>query len=257
MKTALITGASSGLGLDFAKLFARDGHSLVLAARRRDRLEKLASELKAESPGIHVDVIEIDLGRPGAGQELFQKVKERGIEIDFLVNNAGVGSGGTFTELAVQSELQMVDLNVRTLLELTHLFLPEMVRRGSGRILNVGSTAGFQPGPYMSTYYATKAFVNSLSEALHEELRGTGVTCTVLAPGATATEFAKGAGVEKNGLFKGPNVGAAAEVARYGYEAMLAGRAVAIPGAVNKILVQALRVSPRFMTRKIAARLNR
>lgn len=257
MKHALITGASSGLGLELAKLFARDGHSLILVARRRDRLEKIAADLKAQYPAIQVSVVDADLGLPGAGETLFQKVKALGLPVDFLVNNAGIGLNGAFRELSTQKDLQMFDLNARTLLELTHLFLPQMIERKSGRILNVGSTAGFQPGPYMATYYASKAFVNSLSEALHEELKGTGVTCTVLAPGATATEFAQVAGMEKSALFSSSPVATSGEVALYGYRAMMAGKAIAVPGFRNRFLVQSLRLSPRFLVRKIAGALNR
>lgn len=257
MKNALITGASSGLGLEIAKLFARDGHSLILVARRRDRLEEVAAEFKKQYPAIQVHVVDADLSLPGAGAGLYQKVKALGLNVDFLVNNAGIGLNGAFRELSAEKELQMFDLNARTLLELTHLFLPQMLERKGGRILNVGSTAGFQPGPYMATYYASKAFVNSLSEALHEELKGTGVTCTVLAPGATATEFAKTAGMEKSALFSSSPVASSADVALYGYRAMKAGKAIAVPGFRNRFLVQSLRVSPRFLVRKIAGALNR
>ena len=155
MKTALITGASSGLGAEFAKLFARDGHSVVLVARRRALLESLAQELRASFPGVRAHAIELDLGVPGAGAALLRQVSALKVSVDFLVNNAGFGSSGPFSEQALAKELQMTDLNVRALLELSHLVLPGMISRKSGRILNVGSTAGFQPGPYMATYYAT------------------------------------------------------------------------------------------------------
>jgi short-subunit dehydrogenase len=257
MKNALITGASSGLGLELAKLFARDGYSLILVARRRDRLEAIAAELSARYPAIQVSVIDADLGLPGAGESLFRKVKALGLDVTFLVNNAGIGLNGAFRNVSAAKDLQMFDLNARTLLELTHFFLPEMIERKNGSILNVGSTAGFQPGPYMATYYASKAFVNSLSEALHEELKGTGVSCTVLAPGATATEFAKVAGMENSALFSSSPVATSTDVALYGYRAMMAGKAMAVPGLRNRALVQSLRVSPRFLVRKIAGAMNR
>lgn len=257
MKTALITGASAGLGTEFAKLFANDGYSLILVARRRDRLEALAEDLLAAHPNIAVTVIEEDLGRPGAGRTLFEKVKAQGLAVDALVNNAGFGSSGAFRDLPLDKELQMMDLNMRTLVELTHLFLPEMIARGHGRILNVGSTAGFQPGPYMTVYYATKAFVNSFSEGLNEELKGTGVSCTVLAPGATATEFAQSAHAEKNMLFSLLPVATAQNVARYGYRSLLAGRSLAVHGFSNRILLQLQRILPRCVIRNLAARVNR
>lgn len=257
MGTALITGASSGLGLEFAKLFAKDGHSLILVARRKDALERTASQLRSDNPGIQVHVIDMDLGTPGAEHDLFTKVKTQKLAVDFLVNNAGFGSTGAFAGQAMTKELQMIDLNVRTLVGLTHLFLPEMLGRKSGRILNIGSTAGFQPGPFMSTYYASKAFVNSFSEGLHEELKGSGVTCTVLTPGATATEFAKAAGNENTRLFKSGHVASSKAVAEIGYRAMFSGRSIVIPGFLNNLMVQMLRLSPRCVARKLAALVNK
>ena len=256
MATALITGASSGLGLEFAKLHARDGHSLILVARRKDMLEEIAGRLRTENPKIRVDVIDLDLGAPGAGQGLFDRVNQMGRTVDYLVNNAGFGSNGEFAKQPLAKEIQMIDLNIRTLVEATHLFLGPMVARGSGKILNIGSTAGFQPGPFMATYYATKAFVNSFSEALHEELRGTGVTCTVLAPGATATEFAQSANSSSSRLFNTGLVANSRDVARIGYRAMLAGRPLAVAGLVNRWMVQALRVTPRFVVRRMVAAMN-
>ena len=248
MATALITGASSGLGVHFARLFARDGHSLVLVARRKELLDDLAKELK-----VPCEVIAMDLGVPGAGQRLFEQVPQ----VDFLVNNAGFGSQGRFSQLPLARELQMLDLNIRTLVELTHLYLPGMLARRSGKILQVGSTAGFQPGPYMSTYYASKAFVNSFSEALNEELKGSGVSCTVLCPGATATEFAKAAGTEQSKLFRFEFLLASApRVAQIGYEAMLRGQGMVVAGITNKLMVQMLRLSPRWLARKLAAQVN-
>lgn len=257
MGLALITGASSGLGLDFADLFAKDGHSLILVARRKDRLEQVATRLRSTYPKIQVDIVNMDLGSPGAGRALFDKVKSKTISVDYLVNNAGFGNSGSFKDQPLNKELQMIDLNVRAVVELAHLFLPDMLKKKSGRILNVGSTAGFQPGPYMSTYYATKAFVNSFSEGLHEELRGTGVTCTVLAPGATATEFASAANMNESRLFKSGSVASSKQVARFGYNSMLAGRTIVVPGLLNNLMIQMLRLSPRFMVRKVASFVNR
>lgn len=257
MGTALITGASAGLGLELAKKFAVEGHNLILAARRKDALDAIAQKLKSAHPALRIDVVSIDLGKPGAGLELFSRVESLGLKVDFLVNNAGFGTSGEFSKLPLEKELQMMDLNMRTLVELTHLFLPGMLARKSGKILNVGSTAGFQPGPYMNTYYASKAFVNSFSEGLHEELKGTGVTCTVLTPGATKTEFAQVAAAEGNRLFNSPNVASASDVAAYGYNAMIAGKAIAIPGCLNQFLVQTVRFTPRALVRKLASVANR
>lgn len=257
MKTALITGASAGLGREFAFLFAKDGHSLILVARRVDRLNEIAEAILSIHPNITVTVIGLDLGQPGAGQMLFDQVKQKNLSVDYLVNNAGFGLSGAFKDLSLNKQLQMMDLNMRTLVELTYLFLPEMIERGHGRILNVGSTAGFQPGPYMNVYYATKAFVNSLSEALQDELKGTGVSCTVLAPGATATEFAESAHAEKSMLFKVLPLATSKGVAEYGYQSMLAGKSLAIHGWMNRLMVQSQRLLPRFVARNLAGRLNR
>lgn len=254
MATALITGASAGLGIEFAKLFAKDGHSVVLVARREDRLQELAKSI--EGLGIKAWVIALDLTAAGAAEELFAKVSALGVEIEYLVNNAGFGISGPFAVQPLTKSLEMIDLNIRSLTEITRLFLPDMLKRRSGRILNVGSTAGFQPGPNMTVYYASKAYVNSFSEALHEELAGTGVTCTILAPGPTETEFAEVAGLRNANLFKKRLTAAALPVARDGYNAMMKGKAMKISGHLNNLQVQGLRLAPRRLVRKIAARLN-
>lgn len=253
-KTALITGASSGLGLELAQLFAADKHDVVLVARRREQLEALATRLAAER-GVVAGVISADLADPGAPQRIVDELKRRGTEIEFLVNNAGFGTTGRFVERDLLRELAMVQVNVTALVHLTGLLLPPMVARGSGRVLNLGSTAGFQPGPFMSVYYATKAFVNSFTEALAYELRGTGVTATVSCPGATATEFGRIAGNDRSPLFR---MGAmsATEVAAHAYKAMMSAKVVAIPGARNRILLQGQRLLPRGAVRAVAARLN-
>ena len=253
--TALITGASSGLGREFARLFSADGHDVLLVARRRDRLEALAEEL-GRAHGVKAHVLAHDLGEPASPQRIRDEAQTLGVEVDFLVNNAGFGLTGPFAAADLKRELEMVQVNVTALVELTGLFLPRMVSRRRGRILNIGSTAGFQPGPFMATYYASKAFVNSFTEAIAYELEGSGVTVTLSCPGATATEFAGHAGNEKSLLFR---MGAAdsASVAREAYNAMRAGQRLVIHGITNKVGVQALRASPRSAVLGLTARLNR
>ncbi len=254
MTTALITGASAGLGAEFAKLFAADKHDLLLVARRRDRLDALAAELSV-AHGVKVHVVAADLMDPAAPKAILDEVERLGLEVGFLVNNAGFGSNGNFWELDADRERGMIEVNVTALVVLTRALLPAMVKRGSGRVLNVGSTAGFQPGPLMAGYYASKAFVNSFTEALAFELKGTGVTATVSCPGATATEFAGVAGNDKTALFKAGAMGAA-EVAADAYRAMHAGRVVVVHGARNKLSVWLGALSPRPVLTAIAASLN-
>ena len=255
MALALITGASSGFGRELARLFAGDGHDVVLVARRRDRLEELARELETKHR-VEAHVIPLDLARAGAVDELVGELERRGLEVEFLVNNAGFGTSGAFQQLDAARELEMIQLNVSTLVGLTRALLPGLLARRRGRILNIGSTAGFQAGPYMAVYYASKGFVNLFTEALAYELRGTGVTATVSCPGAAETEFADRAGSRKSWLFR---LGAAPapRVARQAYRAMLAGRPMIVHGALNRIVVQAIRFSPRALVRAIAATLNR
>lgn len=253
-KTAVVTGASAGLGAQFARLFARDDHDLVLVARRRDKLDQLAAELR-QAHGIRTTVIAADLTDPKAPQHLYEELLRAGIEVEFLVNNAGFGANGAFAELELTRQLDMVELNIKALMHLTGLVLPAMIARRSGRVLNVGSSAGFLPGPFMATYYASKAFVLSFTEALAYELRGTGVTATVLCPGPTETEFAQVSGAGNAALFK--TAASAASVARYGYRCMLAGRTVAVPGITMKLALQSLRASPRSVLRALGGRLNR
>jgi short-subunit dehydrogenase len=254
-KVAMITGASAGLGAELARLFVADGHDVVLVARRRDRLQELASQLE-KSGGPRAHVLPDDLADPKAPERLTAELSKRGLEIEFLVNNAGYGTTGAFVQLDPVREIAMLQVNVTAVVHLTRMLLPAMVARGSGRVMNVGSTAGFQPGPYMAVYYASKAFVNSFTEALGFELRGTGVTATLFCPGATATEFAGVAGNDQSRLFKMGAMGAA-EVATHGYRAMMRGKAMAIPGMHNKLGLQLLRVGPRAAVRRMTAALNR
>jgi short-subunit dehydrogenase len=253
-QTALITGASSGLGREYARLFAKDGHDLVLVARRRDRLDDLAREVTA-AHGTTCLVIAADLAAHEAGAHIADEVRAAGRIIDFLVNNAGFGSCGPFASSDGHRQLEMIDVNVRALVELTHLFLPGMLERKRGRILHIASIAGFVPGPFMATYYASKAFVLSFTEALARELAGTGVTATASCPGPTASEFSDVAGSGTSKLFK-RGAADAASVARHGYQAMLAGRVVAIPGLQNKLSATAIRVVPRAVVRAMVGKLN-
>ena len=255
MGIALITGASAGLGLEFARLFAADEHDLVLVARRKDRLDALAQELGAKH-GVAVHVVAADLMEPTAPQAILDEVARLGLEITHLVNNAGFGTNGPFWEGDAAKERGMIEVNVTALVVLTRALLPAMVKRGAGRILNVGSTAGFQPGPYMAGYYASKAFVNTFSEALAYELRGTGVTATVSCPGATATEFAMVAGTSKSWLFKLGAMGSA-EVAADAYGAMNAGKPMIVHGLKNKFSAWSVSFTPRAMVNALAATLNR
>jgi short-subunit dehydrogenase len=254
-KTALVTGASVGLGAEFSKLFAADGHDVVLVARRRENLEALAAEL-VKQHGVRATVMPEDLNEPGAPERIVKALGEEGIEVEFLVNNAGFGTSGAFASADLARELSMLTVNITTLVHLTRLLLPAMVARRSGRILNIGSTAGFVPGPFMAGYYASKAFVNSFTQALAYELRGTGVTATVSCPGATLTEFAKVAGNDKSRLFQAAAMGAP-EVAAHGYRAMMRGRPMAIAGFRNQLSIQSLRFAPRGMTVALAASLNK
>jgi short-subunit dehydrogenase len=213
-KTALVTGASSGIGEWLAREHAQRGGDLVLVARRGERLEALAAELR-EGHGIEVTVIAMDLGVPGAAEQLMQACDDANLQIDVLINNAGFGGHGRFVERGLDKDLQMMQLNMVALTELTYHCLQGMVERGEGRVLNVGSTAGFLPGPLQAVYYATKAFVNSFSQAIAQELKGTGVTVTVLCPGPVATEFVEAADLDGLSAFKsapGPE-----SVARKGY----------------------------------------
>jgi short-subunit dehydrogenase len=253
-KVALVTGASSGLGEQFATLFAKHGHDVVLVARNAARMEALAERLRVHK--VDPYVIAADLAQPNAPQAVFDAVKAKGLEVEFLVNNAGYGSNAPFLNLPMAGEAEMVEVNCTALLKLTHLFAGPMRARKSGRVLNIASTAAFQPGPYMATYYATKAFVASFSEALAVELAPSGVTVTCSCPGATATGFAARSGNEKSRLFKRPGVAKADQVAEEAFEAMMQGEVMVVHGALNVLAMQSLRVSPRAVVRRITASLN-
>lgn len=255
MKTALITGASSGIGLDLARQFARDKWNLVLVARTEARLSAVAADLEREH-GISATVIAIDLAIPGAPQQVVGRLTDSGIEIEALVNNAGFGLAGPFVELDLDRQLEMIALNATALTHLTGLIVPAMIRRGSGQILNVASTAAFQPGPLMAVYYATKAYVLSFSEALRNELRGTGVSVTTFCPGPTETRFAAAANMESSRLFNLMRPMSSAKAARIGYLAMKRRRGIVVAGLHNRLLAASVRFSPRFMTMYLVRKLQ-
>ncbi|HTG34497.1 MAG TPA: SDR family oxidoreductase [Thermoanaerobaculia bacterium] len=254
-QTALITGASGGIGLELARRFAAGGYDLVLVARSTAKLEELAGELRKH--GAAVRVLAKDLARPESPEEVFQELEAAEIAVDVLVNNAGFATYGPFVEIDLGRELEELQLNVVTLTHLTKKLLPGMLARRRGGVLNLASTAGFQPGPLMAVYYATKAYVISFSEALAEELSGTGVTVTALCPGPTATGFQRRAGLEASKLFSGMlQVADAAAVARAGYEGFRAGKRIVIPGLINKIGVQSIRISPRALATRMVKRMQ-
>lgn len=232
--TALITGASAGIGTEFARFHASKGGDLILTARREDALLALKSEIEVNH-GVKVHVFAHDLGVPDAADKLYSKVKAAGLRVDILINNAGFGGRGIHTERDLAEEHSMIGLNVSALMTLCHRFGGDMVTQGGGKILNVGSTAGFMPGPSQAVYFATKAFVNSYSQALDHELRGKGVTCTVLAPGYVETEFAARADLEGTNLTK--NGATAESVARHGYNAMRAKELVTVNERMLGIMV--------------------
>jgi uncharacterized protein len=249
-KTALITGASGGIGYEFAKLFAHDKYNLVLVARSQQKLAQVADELKSKF-GISVKVIAKDLSNFSASEEIFTELQNEGIKISALVNNAGFATYGHFTETELTAELNMMQVNVVCLTHLTKLFLKDMVKQREGKILNVASTAAFQPGPLMAVYYATKAYVLSFSEAIANELEGTGVSVTALCPGPTESGFQQRAAMEESKLVSGQKIMDAETVAKIGYRGLMENRPVVIPGVKNKLLTETVRFTPRKMVTKI------
>ena len=245
-KTALITGATSGLGYEFVKLFAKEGYNLVLVARSTQKLE----EIKQSFGHTKVTVIPKDLSTIGAAKQVFEEIEDQGIEIDVLVNNAGFGLMGRFDEMDIQKQSNMIQLNISSLTELTYYFLQKMKQRNGGKILNVASTASFQPGPLMAVYYATKAFVLSFSEALVEELSDTSITVTTLCPGATKTNFGAVANAENSKLFS--RAMDSEKVAKMGFDALMDGKRVIITGGLNKAGAYGAKFMPRSLAAKIA-----
>lgn len=248
-KTALITGASSGIGKALAYHFARDGYELVLAARSVARMQALADELMRQFK-VTVTVIDADLETHEGAARLHGEIKARGLVLSALVNNAGYGAFGEFKDSALANELAMIQLNMTTVVTLTKLFLPDLLAT-RGKILNLASTAAFQPGPYMAVYYATKAFVLSFSEAIASELEDTGVTVTALCPGPTASGFQEKADLGNSALVKGKQLPTSEDVAALGYRAMQRGQRVYIPGVVNWAMAQSMRFTPRNLATKV------
>jgi short-subunit dehydrogenase len=250
-QTALITGASGGIGYELAKLFAKDQHNVVLVARGATRLTQFADELQRQF-GISARAVPLDLTAAPSPQFLFDQLQREGVAVDILVNNAGFGRFGEFAAVPVEESLGQIQLNVTALTELSRLFLGPMLERRSGKIMNVASTAGFQPGPLMAVYYATKAYVISFSEALANELADKDITVTCLCPGATETGFASRAGNNESRLFKKLRPMDAKIVARAGYRGLLKGKTMVIPGFRNWLVAESVRVSPRKMVTAIS-----
>ena len=249
--TALITGASSGIGLELARVFAAHGTNVILVARQEAKLRALAAELQAG--GIVSHVIAADLAAPDGAASVFAAVQSLGVDVDILVNNAGFGSYGPFLESPLETSLAMIQVNIAAVTELTRRFLPAMVARRSGRIMIVASTAAFFPGPLMAVYYATKAYLLSFCEAIANELQGTGVTVTALCPGATESGFAAAAKQEDSKLIAGRKLPTSRAVAEEGYAGMIAGKTVVITGVSNKLSV----LVPRLLPRRAVARIVR
>lgn len=253
--TALVTGASGGIGADLAESFARRGHDLILVARTAARLEEVGSRIAA-AHGVHFHAVVADLSEQAGARRLLEIVSERGMQVDVLVNNAGVGTAGPFASSDPEKQIRMVQLNVATPTFLTRQLLPGMLARRRGGVLNVSSVAAFQPGPLMSVYYASKAYLLSFSEAIAAEVAGSGVTVTCLCPGPTRTGFVEAAQMEGSMLFRAMAVMSSREVAEAGYEGFAAGKRLVVPGLMNKIVSQSPRISPRGLVLRITRRLN-
>ena len=254
-KTVLITGASSGIGYELAKLFATDGYRLVLVAKNEPQLFQVADELATT---FHVSVTPLgqDLAEPQAANHIFARLQQEAITVDILVNNAGIGTYGAFAETDLAKELEVLQVNIVALTALTKFFLQEMLKRGKGKILNVASTAAFESGPFVAVYFATKAYVLSFSEALAEELHGTGISVTTLCPGPTHTNFLKQAGVQKIEVLRNATM-KASRVAMLGYRGLLTGKLRVVPGLVNQLFLLAIKFAPRRWSTRFVSMLQR
>ncbi len=251
----LITGASSGIGYELASVFAKNNHNLILVARSTDKLNSLRTEIEKNFKVV-AEVISADLSKNGSAEELFNEVTKRNLKVNILVNNAGFGEHDYFINSDINKLEEMILLNILTLTKLTKLFLPQMIQNQSGKILNVASTAAFQPGPLMSVYYATKAYVLSFSEGLYEELKGTGVSTTALCPGPTESGFQKAAQMKDVPLLNAMKIPTSKEVAEYGYDALMKNQAVAIHGVLNNVLARSTGLVPRAIIRKMMMKLQ-
>jgi uncharacterized protein len=250
MATALVTGASNGIGLELAKIHASKGDNLVLVARNLEKLNEIKAELEKKF-NIKVYNIGKDLSKLNAALEVYNETTQQKIQIDYLINNAGFGDFGMFVETDWHKELQMINLNITTLTQFTKLYVQDMVKRGNGKIMNVASTAAFQSGPTMAVYYATKAYVLSFSEAVDNEVSDKGVTVTTLCPGAAESGFQAAAAMEESALVKGKKLPSAKEVAEYGYTSMMNGKTVAIHGMMNYLMANSVRFTPRALVVKL------
>lgn len=252
MPTALITGASGGIGLELAAIHASKGGNLIIVARSKEVLDSLKQDWETKY-GISVYSLAKDLTAPKAAEELYQKIKSQNLEVDYLINNAGFGDFGLFYESGWEKMNQMLQLNIMALTQLTRLYAADFAARGSGKIMNVASTAAFQPVPTMAVYSAAKAYVLSLTEALQNEMKGTGVTVTALCPGPTKSGFQEAANMDGSNMFKEDSkIATSKEVAQYGYKAMMKGKPVAIHGLKNYLLANSVRLAPRSLVVKIA-----
>ncbi|MBE9007236.1 SDR family oxidoreductase [Fortiea sp. LEGE XX443] len=249
-KTALITGAASGIGYELAYIFARNNYNLVLVDRNAIKLTEVSEKFQQEFAIIVKNIVK-DLALSTAPEEIFRELQQANIQVDALVNNAGFGTYGLFNETNLNTELEMLQVNLVCLTHLTKLFLKDMVKQGEGKILNVSSAAAFQPGPLMAVYFATKAYVLSFSEAIANELEGTGVTVTVLCPGSTVSAFHERTGMADSNLVKNKKMMDAETVAQIGYDALMKGKTVVIPGFINKLLAKSVRFVPRQLVTKI------
>lgn len=255
-RTALISGASSGIGWELADFFANDGYDLVLIARNLEKLNEKKSFLETKF-GITVKVIAKDLSNTLAPEEIYDELNQSNIDIDVLVNNAGIGDFGEFSKSDWSKLNTVIELNINSLTHLTRLFLPKMIERKSGKILNVSSIGGFEPGPLMAVYYASKAYVLSFSEAISRELKKTGVTVTALCPGPTRTDFARTANYGMSGAFVNLHVADAKSVAKYGYKKMNKGTVVAVHGFFNKLAVFGVKILPRQIVRNTVYKIQK
>lgn len=255
-KTALITGGSKGIGLELAKLHAKNGDDLILVARSEKKLEQIKKDLE-ESYNIKVYIIIRDLSVISSTTKLYEEIKEKKLNVDYLINNAGFGNFGEFSETNWQKEIGMINLNITALTHLTKLFLKDMLSKGNGKIMNVASTAAFQPGPRMAIYYASKAYVLHFTEAIAQEIEGTKVTVTAFCPGATNTEFQESSKMKKTKLVSIIDLEDVRPVAEYGYKAMMDGKKIAIPGILHKISSKAYRFLPRNIITNIVGMIQK